>query len=103
MEYACTCINKVTCIDREGDMLSLCPTSFYENMDEIIIGTQIINTDLERGWQGDIMYEAPAYDIKTDNYSYSIQDHYQGVILIKIRPSWRQAECVEWEYVFSKY
>ena len=103
MECACTCINSVTCIDREGDMLSLRPTSFYENIDEIIIGTQVINTDLERGWQGDIIYDAPAFDIKTDSYSYSIKGHYKDVMLIKIRPSWVHPECVEWEYVFSKY
>ena len=103
MECACECINKVICIDKEGETASLRATSFYENIDEIIIGTQVINTDLERGWQGDIVYEAPAYDIKTCNYSYSIKGNYKDVMLIKIRPSWRQTECVEWEYVFSKY
>lgn len=105
MELVYERIDKVICKNKNGDEFFLLhATSFYENMEEVIIGTQVINTDLTRGWQGDIICQTtPAIDLTGLVKHSAIEDTFNDVILVKIRPSWNIDSVVEWEYVFYKH
>ena len=105
MEAVYERIYEVICKDKNNTVVPLLhATSFYENMEEIIVGTRVINTELTRGWQGDITYRTtPGMDLTGVVKHDVITDTFNDVILVKIRPSWNIDSVVEWEYVFYKH
>ena len=104
MEYVCLNINKIVLKNKEGKESVLnCIDSFDENIDSITIKTQIPNSELFKGWVGDLLYKtSPAFDILTDIEHDGIEDSYKDLVLVKIKPHFMKGECVSWEYVFIK-
>ena len=98
-------IDKIICHDKDGNVLYLSfPNSFYEDEKEIIIKTNIFNTDLIRGWRGNLTYiTTPGIDLCNENIKYDeTKDTFYDVILIKVKTTYQFNDCMEWEYIFLK-
>ena len=95
-------IDRVECIDEHG-LYVLTPYNFDESIDSISINTQIKETNLKRGWVGDLYwYTSPSYNVNTGDTNYVEGDVFKDVILTHIKPYYTPDSPVSWEYVFMK-
>ena len=94
----------VICKDSRGNEYELLCFSYDEFENTITIETSVYNTELQRGWIGDISYSAKEdVDIETlDEYDFKIIDTYKDVLLTSITPSARYKSSTVWKYTFLK-
>ncbi len=105
MELVYQCINRVVLKNKDGELFLNCPRAFEENIDEILVRTQIVNTDLERGWIGDLTYETtPGVEADDPTVSHGIEwNTFHDVLLANVRVWESDMEgCITWEYKFLK-
>ena len=93
---------KIFCKDNEKEYELLYP-NFTENDTEIKIKTHIKNSDLCRGWIGDLFYNTVGKDIYNLNniISNDTVELCKDVLLAKVNIS-NTDGGIEWEYVFMK-
>lgn len=93
---------RIFCKDNKKEYELLCP-DFTENDVEIRIKTCAKNSDLYRGWIGDLLYNTIGRDIC--NYNLIIAkdtvELYKDVLLAKVNLL-DTDNGIEWEYVFLK-
>ena len=95
-------IDQVECV---GNKLSytLRPCEFEDCIDSIIIRTEIKETDLKRGWTGDLhWFTSKAFSTECFDTDYIESDVFKDVILTHIKPYYIYGQTVAWEYVFMK-
>lgn len=98
---------KVTLTDQMGNNIDFKTSNLYELDDEIRLQTSIINSDLQRGWIGDLAYQvADGIELFSGNRIVDIQPVekiFQDVLLSRINLSEVRfgSPCI-WEYVFLK-
>lgn len=106
MEVVCDKIKKIKCIDDDCNVLELNRViSFDECIDTITVESGSYNTELKRGWVGDLVYEAnPCRDLITGDQIDGLvaSDCYRDVVLSHVRPMQGVAEPTTWEYCFLK-
>ena len=98
---------KVALTDQMGNNIDFKTLNLYELDDEIRLQTSIINSDLQRGWIGDLTYQAVnGTELFSGNRIVDIQpveNTFQDVLLSRINLLEVQfgRPCI-WEYVFLK-
>lgn len=105
MEVAYRYVNKVTLKNDSGELFLNYPCSFEENTDEILVRTQIVNTELKRGWIGNLTYvTSPGKDIKDERIDYDdARDTFYDVLLTSVRIWMSDTDgVITWEYKFLK-
>ena len=103
MEAIYRCVNKVTLKNDSGELFLNYPCDFEENIDEILVRTQIVDPGLKRGWVGDLTYETEAgVDPKDmEINSFGARDTFHDVLLVSMR-IYDTDGCITWEYKFLK-
>lgn len=105
MEAAYRNVVKVILKNDDKELFLNYPFSFEENVDDIVIKTQVANTNLKRGWIGDLTYETrPGVDVEDgDINSFGVQDTFRDVLLANVR-IWDSDvdHVITWEYRFLK-
>ena len=95
-------IDRVECVD-DTCLYKLRIHEFDESIDSITIRTQIKETDLKRGWIGDLhWYTSKAFNVNCGDTEYVENDVFRDVILTHIKMYWPTDEPITWEYVFMK-
>ena len=94
----------VVCKDSQDNEHNLLCFSYDELGNEIYIETQVHNTELRRGWTGDLYYlMRENMDIETlDEYNWEIIEVYNDVLLANVTPSANCGEAIIWKYTFLK-
>ena len=94
----------VICKDSQGSEHSLYAYDYNEFENTINVETQIYNTELQRGWMGDLSYSIREnVDIETlDENDFKIIDTYKDVLLTNIVPSASVDNTTVWKYTFLK-
>ena len=94
----------VVCKDSRGDEHNLLCFSYDEFENTITIETSVYNTELQRGWIGDLSYSVNQnIDIETlDDNDFKIIDTYKDVLLTNIVPSASVDKTTVWKYTFLK-
>ena len=94
----------VICKDNQGNEHDLlcCDYSEFENI--INVETSVYDTELQRGWIGDLSYVIPnSIDIETyDEADLTISDTYRDVLLASIVPLANTESVTTWKYTFLK-
>lgn len=76
---------------------------YDENIDEIKIRTMVKNTELKRGWTGDLSYKTYDNIDLFDNYNDSFaEDTYKDVLLRSVNIWSMEDGFITWEYTFLK-
>ena len=79
--------------------------AFEDNIDEILIRTQVVEANLKRGWIGDLTYDTtPGLDIKDGEIgNFGARDTFYDVLLASVK-IWMCDEdnVITWEYRFLK-
>ena len=96
-------MQKIECVNENSTYVIL-PYKFDENIDEIIIEADIAETELTRGWRGDLyIHTSPAYDyINAQETDCVLFDVISDVVLSRIRMTHEMQNVVRWTYVFTK-
>lgn len=78
--------------------------SFDVYDDKIIVNTEIKNTEIKRGWIGDLWYETTEeIEVTTGkDTGLTYKDCFKDVILISVNPTVDSSNVVAWEYCFLK-
>lgn len=94
----------VICKDSQGNEHNLFCFNYKESENTINVETQIYNTELQRGWIGDLSYVMPDnIDIETyDKSDLVIADTYKDVLLASIVPLANSESATVWKYTFLK-
>lgn len=94
----------VICKDSQGSEHNLYAYDYNEFENTINVETQIYNTELQRGWIGDLSYIMPEnIDLETyDKNDLVIADTYKDVLLASVVPSANFESTTVWEYTFLK-
>lgn len=94
----------VICKDSQGNKHNLLCFSYDEFGNEIYVETQVHNTDLQRGWIGDLCYSMREnIDVETlDEHNLEIKEMYKDVLLASVTPSASHGEAIIWKYTFLK-
>lgn len=77
----------------------------YDEFENIItVETSVYDTELHRGWIGDLSYSIrESIDVETlDKYDFKIIDTYKDVLLTNITPSASSDGATVWKYTFLK-
>ena len=90
--------------DSQGKEHNLLCFSYDELGNEIYVETQVHNTELQRGWIGDLCYLMhDNLDVETlDEYNLEIKEMYKDVLLASVTPSASCDEAIIWKYTFLK-
>ena len=105
MEVVYEYVKRVILKNNNGELFLNFPCSFEENVDEILVRTQVVNTDLKRGWIGNLTYETKAgQDVQDDRIDCGVaQDTFYDVLLASVRIWESDTEgCITFEYRFLK-
>lgn len=96
-------MQRVECVNENGTYMIM-PYSFDESIDEITIEADIVETELNRGWRGDLqIHTLMAYDyINGKETDYIVSDIIHDVTLTKIRMRHDMKNVVRWTYIFTK-
>ena len=94
----------VVCKDSQDNEHNLLCFSYDELGNEIYIETQVHNTELRRGWTGDLYYlMRENMDVETlDEHNLEIKEMYKDVLLASVTPSASYGEAIIWKYTFLK-
>ena len=94
----------VMCKDGQGNKHNLYAYDYKESGNAINVETCMYNTELYRGWIGDLCYVMPgAIDIETcDKSDLEITDTYKDVLLASIIPTANSESVTAWKYTFLK-
>ena len=94
----------VICKDSRGNEYELLCFSYDELENTITIETSVYNTELQRGWIGDLSYYVKEnIDVETlDEYDFEIINTYKDVLLANIIPSASHGSATVWKYTFLK-
>ncbi len=98
-------VKRVILKNDDGELYLNEAYAFEENIDEILVRTQVVNTDLKRGWIGDLTYEtSPGRDIQDDRIDYDgARDTFHDVLLASVRIWMCDTDgVITWEYRFLK-
>ena len=78
--------------------------SYYELENIIAVETSVYDTELHRGWIGDLSYSIrESIDVETlDEYDFKIIDTYKDVLLTNVIPSASSDGTTVWKYTFLK-
>lgn len=105
MELIYQCINKVVLKNDDGELSLNYLDAFEENIDEILVRTSVVNTELKRGWIGDLTYVTkPGVEIDHVTEEYGVtHDTFRDVLLANVRVWESDTDSVMiWEYKFLK-
>ena len=94
----------VICEDSRGNKHELWCYSYDEFDNTIIIETSAYDTELQRGWIGDLSYSTREnVDVETlDENDFKIIDTYKDVLLANVTPSASHGSATVWKYTFLK-
>lgn len=94
----------VVCKDKQGNEHKLWAFSYDEFENIISIETSAYETELQRGWIGDLSYSTREnIDVETlDENDFKIIDTYKDVLLTSIKPSASSDGATIWKYTFLK-
>lgn len=93
---------EVTCKDKENSFRLLC-YGYDESVDEIKIRTNIKETELKRGWIGDLHYSTgKSFNLKSEELGLKVEDAYKDVLLTSVRIWMIDENVITWEYTFLK-
>ena len=90
--------------DSQGNEHELWCYSYDEFENIITVETSVYDTELFRGWIGDLSYSIrESIDVETlDEYDFKIIDTYKDVLLTNITPSASSDGATVWKYTFLK-
>lgn len=94
----------VICKDGHGNEHDLLCYNYNESGNTISVETSVYNTELQRGWIGDLSYVMPEnIDVETyDKNDLVIADTYKDVLLASVVPSANFESATVWKYTFLK-
>lgn len=94
----------VICKDGHGNEHNLLCHDYKESENTINVETCVYNTELQRGWIGDLSYVIPDnIDVETyDKNDLVIADTYKDVLLASIIPTANFENVTTWKYTFLK-
>ena len=105
MEVVYERMDRVTLKNDNGELSLNHLLAFEDNIDEIVVRTQIVDDKLKRGWIGDLTYTtSPGIDIKDGDISgFGVKDTFYDVLLASVK-IWMCDEdsAITWEYRFLK-
>lgn len=105
MEVVYKCMDRIILKNDNGELFLNHPLAFEDNMDEILVRTQIVENKLKRGWIGDLTYDtSPAIDIKDGEIGgFGMKNTFHDVLLANVKV-WMCDEdsCITFEYRFLK-
>lgn len=94
----------VICKDNQGNEHNLLCYDYNESENAINIETQVYNTELQRGWIGDLCYviRDNIDAVMLDECDLKITDTYKDVLLasVTLTATYGSANC--WRYTFLK-
>ena len=95
---------KVQCVDC-ASAYELFPSYFDEDDESIEIRTQIYNSELQRGWVGNLSYYGVGCMLQNENEKANTPFHkYENVLLQNVTIwSCEFNECPMWKYRFLKH
>lgn len=98
----CSNYLKVVCCGETGQFEIPC-LDYEENYDEIKIRTQVYNTEIQRGWIGNLLYQTQNNkSLETcGNVDEIASCCYINVLLAKVN-IWSSDDVVTWQYTFLK-
>ena len=90
--------------DSQGNEHELLCYSYDEFENTITIETTVYDTELYRGWIGDLSYSTREnIDIETsDENDFKVIETHKDVLLVSIVPSASYEKVTEWKYTFLK-
>ena len=90
--------------DNQGNKHELWCYSYDEFENTITIETSVYDTELYRGWIGDLSYlTRENIDIETlDENDFKVIETHKDVLLVRIVPSASYEKVTEWKYIFLK-
>ena len=95
-------VDKIECVNDHATY-TIIPYNFDECVDSISIITCVKETDLKRGWVGDLYYYTnKAYNIQSELVDYVECDKFSDVVLTHIKMRQDPNDALEWEYIFMK-
>lgn len=94
----------VICKDSQGNEHNLYSYDYNEFENTINVKTCAYNTELQRGWIGDLCYTMPNnIDVETyDKCDSVITDTYKDVLLASVVPLADSESVTTWKYTFLK-
>ena len=94
----------VICKDSQGNEHELWCYSYDEFENIITVEASVYDTELHRGWIGDLSYSTrESIDVETlDENDFKIIDTYKDVLLTSITPSASSGGATVWKYTFLK-
>ena len=94
----------IICKDSQGNEHNLYGYDYNESGNTINVETQVYNTELQRGWIGDLYYLiCDNIDIETYNENdLKIIDTYKDVLLTSVTPTATHGNATCWRYIFLK-
>lgn len=105
MEVVYRHMDRIILKNDNGELSLNHPLAFEDNIDEILVRTQIVNDKLKRGWIGDLTYDtSPAVDIKDGEISgFGAKDTFHDVLLASVK-IWMcdEDDVITFEYRFLK-
>jgi hypothetical protein len=105
MEVVYRCMDRIILKNDNGELSLNHLFAFEDNIDEILVRTQIVDDKLKRGWIGDLTYEtSPAVDIKDGEINgFGAKDTFHDVLLASVK-IWDSDvdSTITWEYRFLK-
>jgi hypothetical protein len=105
MEVIYQYVKRVVLKNDDGELFLNEAVAFEENIDEILVRTQVVNTDLKRGWIGDLTYETSVgKDVKDERIDCGVaRDTFHDVLLANVRIWMCDTDgVITWEYRFLK-
>lgn len=105
METIYKYVHRVILKNNDEELFLNYPCAFEENTDEILVRTQIVNTNLRRGWIGDLTYDTkPGLDPQDGEInSFGAQGTFRDVLLASVKIWMCDDEgVITWEYRFLK-
>lgn len=94
----------VVCKSESGEEIKIYSEDYDEYIDEIKISTCVRNSQLERGWIGDLTYSTMrAYDTQSGHEIESVaQSTYHDVLLASVTVYNTDDGHITWQYRFLK-
>ena len=94
----------VVCKDSQGNEHELWCCRYDEFENTISVETSVYETELQRGWIGDLSYSTREnIDVETlDENDFKIIDTYKDVLLANVTPSASHESATVWKYTFLK-
>jgi len=94
----------IICKDSQGNEHNLYGYDYNESENTINVETQVYNTELQRGWIGDLSYLIQD-NINVETYEENdlkIIDIYKDVLLVNVTPTATHGNATVWKYTFLK-